>query len=59
MTDIYLDRYLPVSTLNLIRDATAGVITAYDENKLFLEIQDKKFKEMSAKIKESERLDKK
>lgn len=46
MTDIYLERYLPCSILNIIHESTNGIISTYDDNKLFMENLDKKFKEM-------------
>jgi hypothetical protein len=52
-----LERYLPCATLNLIKESTDGIISAYDDNKLFMEILKKKFEEIGQKITEGEKND--
>jgi hypothetical protein len=49
-TDIYIERYLPSTTLNMIREAFNGVLSEYNDNKLFLENVSKRFKEMKEYI---------
>mgnify|MGYP006893842083 CR=1 FL=1 len=58
-TDIYLDRYLPVSTLNLIKEVCEDSFSKFRDKKCFLQELDGKYQEVLAKIKKEEKIDSK
>ena len=56
-TDVYIDRYHPISVLTLINDVMSNSITDYMDRKTFLEVIKAKFDDVRMKIIEEEASD--
>ena len=57
MTDLYLDRYIQVSTINLIKELCEDAFERSGEKRTFYLALDKKYKGIKSKIRKEEKYD--